>query len=460
MPRPKKEGAAPPKTRSRFGCWPCKTRKVKCGEEKPVCKNCQRQGEKCDYSIRLNWDARPRTKSEEWMNNTKSLPNTPNASTIVFPSPDVFSGPSTPGKGQSTFSTEARKAAGRHGRSRSNVSTPVRDIWQVDSDPQKRKIGSASPGLLPLDTGVQNGNQSPFSAPHHRSALSIDLRPQHLSPSWSAMTSAGASMTGGPLISDADSSVPLFPSYNQSIPTSSPSQGVDSVLSADRSKRMRLSGPSELSSIPLVSYEAPLSQSAPLSPNRLSKSPRFGTVPPALPVTPGSTTISPGSEEQGAFFSNVGPLQTSQLINDPSRRVSVPVSSLLTETKSKSQPDSEDRKIEFKPDACQSFGYDRGRKDLDFPKNDDNEALVASPDITNPPNAISFHPVTINFDAYYAKPVRIDIPLMLLPLPESLQSNPMNLLYFHHFINHTARILTPHDCLANPYRTVLPQSKS
>ncbi|KAK8056310.1 hypothetical protein PG993_001537 [Apiospora rasikravindrae] len=58
MPRPKKPGAPEPKRRSRNGCWPCKNRKIKCGEEHPSCLNCQRAGEHCDYSIRLNWDGR------------------------------------------------------------------------------------------------------------------------------------------------------------------------------------------------------------------------------------------------------------------------------------------------------------------------------------------------------------------------------------------------------------------
>ncbi|KAI1821903.1 fungal-specific transcription factor domain-containing protein [Xylaria intraflava] len=58
MPRPKRPGVPEPKRRSRNGCWPCKNRKVKCGEEHPVCVNCQRTGETCDYSIRLNWEGR------------------------------------------------------------------------------------------------------------------------------------------------------------------------------------------------------------------------------------------------------------------------------------------------------------------------------------------------------------------------------------------------------------------
>lgn len=60
---------------------------------------------------------------------------------------------------------------------------------------------------------------------------------------------------------------------------------------------------------------------------------------------------------------------------------------------------------------------------------------------------------------YYAKPVAIKIPQDLEPLPPQLLENGMNLLYFHHFLNHTARILVPHDCDMNPFRMVLPQSR-
>lgn len=35
----------------------------------------------------------------------------------------------------------------------------------------------------------------------------------------------------------------------------------------------------------------------------------------------------------------------------------------------------------------------------------------------------------------------------------------MNMLYFHHFLNHTARILVPHDCSENPFKSILPQSR-
>lgn len=47
--------------RSRTGCWTCRTRKVKCGEERPACSQCTRLGHACDYSPRLSFrDDTPR----------------------------------------------------------------------------------------------------------------------------------------------------------------------------------------------------------------------------------------------------------------------------------------------------------------------------------------------------------------------------------------------------------------
>jgi hypothetical protein len=59
---------------------------------------------------------------------------------------------------------------------------------------------------------------------------------------------------------------------------------------------------------------------------------------------------------------------------------------------------------------------------------------------------------------YYDKPVVVRIPRIMEPLPAKLRENPMNLMYFHHFLNHTARVLVPHDDPeSNPFRTILPQ---
>lgn len=114
-----------------------------------------------------------------------------------------------------------------------------------------------------------------------------------------------------------------------------------------------------------------------------------------------------------------------------------------------------------------TYGYDHGLPDLDVPHNDDQSVVLPrSPDMRRasaaPSEVSSFSGETdakqIAFEpgGYYAQPVAVKIPTSLEPLPLELTGNQMNLLYFHHFIHHTGRILVPHDCPENPFRTVLP----
>lgn len=122
-----------------------------------------------------------------------------------------------------------------------------------------------------------------------------------------------------------------------------------------------------------------------------------------------------------------------------------------------------------------AYGYDLGRPDEDIPNNNDVEAIrvMGSPEARRLPYPASGffaddgedddeskdRPIAFNRGGYYVKPVAIRIPKALEPLPNKLLESPMNLLYFHHFLNHTARILVPHDCEQNPFRNVLPQCK-
>lgn len=126
------------------------------------------------------------------------------------------------------------------------------------------------------------------------------------------------------------------------------------------------------------------------------------------------------------------------------------------------------------------YGLDRGISDWDLPNNNDllaldpNTPINATADLNhlksehaadelnhsgfgfglNAPNSAHGE------GGYYAKAVPVLIPRALGNLPATLQNNPMNLLYFHHFLNHTARILVPHDCSENPFKSILPQSKA
>lgn len=123
-----------------------------------------------------------------------------------------------------------------------------------------------------------------------------------------------------------------------------------------------------------------------------------------------------------------------------------------------------------------SYGVDRGFPDRDLPNNNDAIALngvtpslskrsLDDGDLESPED--SYFSPEFGFGlygtnsaheqgGYYSTPVTVTIPRGLTPLPPTLD-NPMNLLYFHHFLNHTARILVPHDCSANPFKNILPQ---
>ena len=122
------------------------------------------------------------------------------------------------------------------------------------------------------------------------------------------------------------------------------------------------------------------------------------------------------------------------------------------------------------------YGIDRGRRDLDFPKNGDymalqdkTDTLAAISPLIRSSNDDYDLPAEFAFGLeasnemeeqapYYSKPVKVYITRSLEPLPTELLNNPMNMLYFHHFLDHTARILVPIDCGENPFKTILPRS--
>lgn len=119
------------------------------------------------------------------------------------------------------------------------------------------------------------------------------------------------------------------------------------------------------------------------------------------------------------------------------------------------------------------YGFDCGQPDIDLPRNNDHKAIM---DFTgfgldyfrNCDHVLEVELRTDlqykdiasdNGKNHYGRPVSIRLSESLPPLPDLLKSNPMNLMYFHHFINNTARLLVAHDCLENPFRTILPASK-
>ena len=120
------------------------------------------------------------------------------------------------------------------------------------------------------------------------------------------------------------------------------------------------------------------------------------------------------------------------------------------------------------------YGHDRGQPDFDIPRNNDANAISEQTPSEHSDFAswleAEFEDPSFGFGTvsreqvfaaggYYASPVPIKIPRKLEPLPSTLIENPMNLLYFHHCLNHTANILLPHDCAEHPFKTILPKSE-
>ncbi|TVY89642.1 hypothetical protein LAWI1_G003595 [Lachnellula willkommii] len=195
------------------------------------------------------------------------------------------------------------------------------------------------------------------------------------------------------------------------------------------------------------------------------------------PLTPASSRSEDGRKRYG---SKLSPLPTQD--SPDLRRLSV--ESLLSgppgiphQSGPTSNPEEQTWSEQYQ-DAYQdmtTWGIDRGFKDLDIGKNDDANAisgsspialrehleLVLNKDGGYMPVEFGFgtetHNTAFEKGGYYQKPVAICIARALEPLPNKLLENPMNLLYFHHFLNHTAGCLIPHNCSSNPFRTILPR---
>lgn len=119
------------------------------------------------------------------------------------------------------------------------------------------------------------------------------------------------------------------------------------------------------------------------------------------------------------------------------------------------------------------FGFDCGQMDTDLPRHNDHDAIkdftgfgldylhncdqVLEEELCTDLQYKDIAPD--NGKNYYRRPISIRLSESLPPLPDLLKTNPINLMYFHHFINNTARLLVAHDCPENPFRTILPASE-
>ncbi|KAF1971533.1 hypothetical protein BU23DRAFT_581636 [Bimuria novae-zelandiae CBS 107.79] len=424
MPRPKKEGHVS-KTRSRK---PCKGRKVKCGEERPRCLNCERQGKTCDYGIRLNWGGRTkRDQSIAHADSGSSTVNSPYQSTLSFEDnvPSSFH-PHSPERTQSR-----RKNLVQHRRSHSATSIPTSGP-EIDSE--LIRISHTPYHSIPLVNATINRSSPPVASTAQPSPAPFGVfeYPESFdypSPAATSFDAPNYSNASYPSVTATQSMPP--PGSNTTPNSHHYTEAADLV--AKQHQRSYFA-------------DSPATSDPHSSPSGLPPQPYspFG-----LPLTPNSAA---GVDEL------------------PVRPISgqTPNSHLLSLL---SGPPGDStrhgRQYPIGDEEYTTYGYDTGLPDLDIPQNDDINAIaIFSPpngamDIdgeSRPPNTeVRGQDMAFEKGGYYAKPVLIRISKSLEPLPPLLLENPMNLLYFHHFLNHTARILVPHDCEKNPFRLILPE---
>ena len=465
---------------------PCKNRKIKCGEERPKCQNCEKQGEACDYSIRLNWEGRTKRKG--------SNENQPTLSTLSPPLKLGRSTSSTSGHSDSTAReiTPNPTASLMNGFS-TGPSSPGFHQFQMQTTPPT-SARSAPPAQMQTQA-MYNRDQISTA---QLSRIRDQSNGQYPSPANSNIESPPLPNPGTTILpayghqySNSNPEMPPpFQNTNTFYPNNQLNGGAQSAVNGDnRAKRVRLSSDMSQYNTPMLVNNYAQSNGLPnntnlnplISPPLLapyhSTSPSNGAM--RIPPTPAASI---GSEDNHQAIPGPSPQPTFQDSPDY-RRLSVK-SLLSDDSPADSSTSSESAfpgrlNISSQSGVQKSrYGVDRGFPDLDLGKNDDAIALNGSTpnldyvDLANQSNELTnnlfsgfaFGLSTVEGfqegQGYYAKPVTVSISRNLEPLPDMLRNNPMNLLYFHHFLNHTARILVPHDCSENPFKSILPQSKA
>ncbi|KAE8419458.1 fungal-specific transcription factor domain-containing protein [Aspergillus pseudocaelatus] len=511
MPRPRRPGAPEPKRRSRKGCWPCKARKVKCGEEKPSCLNCRRQNEPCDYSIRLNWGGRTRRRSS--VDSPSSQSSGQSGQFILAFSPSDMMQP------DSTLLASPYKDTGSLGGDTAGDHVAERLFWEAGYTGEMA-IGTSYPrGLYDIHESSAIPDQSLNPSTRTTGKSSVDMSPpspgKDAAASWSGLSpnmttvvsreaapSYPSSITHSlddfsyPSPADTGSSIGSFAPFTfspatmsqpnsflrhaadvpeQPLSHSSPGQGGTPDQGYPHSQ---YSSPTDV-----VSAYAPYQSQSPSDPHEgvspLSKNPQLLA---SSSVVQDTESIPAGVASNSEDFFNK--IMNSPVLSEdhPQVHTSEPLatghpklSSMDHEADVPGGLSSAERKWHaYLTSVTDNYGLDCGRPDLDLNKNDDHSAIdinyaldlinsqsessAASNDRPGNSSSAELKPISLDGAkfAYYASPVPINIPRYLSPLPPTLVQTPINLMYFHHFINHTARMLVPHDCSDNPFVSVLP----
>ncbi|RAL02461.1 Zn(II)2Cys6 transcription factor [Aspergillus ibericus CBS 121593] len=505
MPRPRRPGAPEPKRRSRKGCWPCKARKVKCGEEKPSCLNCRRQNEPCDYSIRLNWGGRTRRTSS--VDSPSSQSSSPSGHYSAFslspsnpPQPDPLSPAPrfTPYPIRDGTTTQDRIAGdllwgaglAEEMAIGTSTSSPKRLHDFHHESPtafgQSLNETNRTNGKTSVDMGaLSQGQDATTPWPDLSSQIATPSSSETLL-AFPSSVSHSLDTVSYPSPADTNSSVGTFATFNFSPAT------ISGPISFLRHTSDLHHSPPECGQVPdhgtdFSSYSSSADMMSVYADfnSHVSAPAHDATSPSSAEVS----LLSSGMSQEAPALQAGPTVHTesffSKIMNGPSASDDQSEGSQSSATCMFAHPDYAARDLSGSVDVSMSerrwrayltrvtdnYGLDCGRPDLDLNKNDDHSAIDINYalDLINSDNKSSASTpedshtgntkdsiVDRSKHIYYASPVPINIPRYLSPLPPSLVKTPINLMYFHHFLNHTARMLVPHDCEDNPFVSVLP----
>ncbi|OJD13962.1 hypothetical protein AJ78_05649 [Emergomyces pasteurianus Ep9510] len=472
-----KEPSVPvPKRRSRTGCWSCKARKVKW----------------CDYSIRLNWERGSRkTPSnhgfsrkvdsfsfKDLSENASRGPSPP----LVLPDRDA------PGHAVAVakHTTVAGLCHAHSGpglrRNPDPNSSNTRKLQDISSiSPSTELPPPFSPGLnitpphfpqrAPLPNGVGNVKQISQSIGPLPSSTESQSPHSHLSyqsKSWPKPSPDLSLTKGGEITPSEDSASSGVEPHPHALQTRlswprSPALGVTSDCLA------KYQGPNQKN---WAMDRRPCS--LPTSPSGISEHKGWGymapwnTNPPSPASDPGTTSTAHTTRKLEARITNT--LVDTPIYSSPfSLSVAMEID---TETPVDNPAIAPVHPLTSPHKNLIDYDVIPGSPDEDIGKNNDHRATEKDSllrrlrsqsrknyrsNSAGLDRNIQRKAVTTFLSHHYYTPcVPKTISRYSSSVPSTLLESAVNLLYFHHFINHTGRSLTRHDCPDNPFIHVLP----
>lgn len=423
------------------------------GEEKPACVNCQRQGETCDYSVRLNWGGRTkRTSIDSPGSQSSGYAGTIIGLTDAIPTSAAASTSKPPPASNVQVDGPVNGRSGDLGSLRfmspSTSTFDTSDVADTQPDPERMHSSSRtnSHGLTawaehsPCDSLLRYSFSQAFNGSYSPVAnQGVGLR----SLSTFAFDSNAVSQPLSFLRNSVDVSTHLFHSP---------------FFQGQRETRLPLQDEQD-GSEPVLCGETRRNDSGVIS--------RSGGIDALLlgPHDLGRKTSSSSCDDgimRPAHNTQNESVHSFRLADDSKDGDQVNEDSSLAQRRWQA----------YLTSVTDNYGLDCGRPDRDLALNDDHDAIDIDTALSvihsrrrseesapSPASRVVLDMQKPDFSGYYETPVPINIPRYLSPLPATLLEYPINLMYFHHFLNHTCRMLVPHDCDSNPFMSVLPASK-